>query len=341
MGLLIYHTETFLSRYKFDFGYRTPCEVRMSESSSTPGRPSQLLATAPASKRRAMTGTRLEKKRQTDRESQRTVRERTKKYISHLESLVETLQKSQQDERLQRMAEQCQELRHENEQLKSIFTGIRKMIRGIEVPKMDGNGPKLLPPDTSSVAHQHRHGAPTSGHCLANYPSQAADLCQNSLPCISEQRLAQDHVASQREPPILSQPSPAMIRGPPLSQTFQRSPEVLPISQATDTSEGLLGYEKDDAQLFAVIGNALRKAQETQSLALTYMDPEQDADIAIRAVIDGWQTVELCHTLDSAWHLLRYIDQNIFSYCGSVERLAILRLLRLKLQVNGFWFLFS
>lgn len=286
-----------------------------------------------------MTGTRLEKKRETDRESQRAVRERTRKYISHLESMVETLQKSQQDERLQRMAQQCQELRDENEQLKSIFTGIRRMIRGIEVPKTDGNGPNMLRSATSSVAHQH-HGAPTKGHCLASYSSQNTGLWQSSLPYIAEQRLVQDHVACHREPSILSPTSPPLTRGTPLLQTYLKSPEVRPMSEATDTSEELLAYEADDAQLFAVIGNALRKAQEAQSLALTSVDPERDADIAIRAIVHGWQAVERCHSLDSAWYLLRYIDQNIFSCCGSVERLAILRLLRLKLQVNDFCFLF-
>jgi hypothetical protein len=317
----------------------------MSESSSLPPPPSQRparLRTALASNRRGMTGTRLEKKRETDRESQRAVRERTRKYISHLEGLVETFQKSQQDERLQRMAQQCQELRDENERLKSIFTGVMRMIRGIEVPKSDGNSPNMLPPATSSIAQQQqRHDAPTKGHCLANYPSQDADSWQNSLSCTAEQRLAQDHFACHGEPPVLSRPSPAMTRRTPLFQTHSQSPEVRPMFQATDISEELLAYGKDDAQLFAVIGNALRKAQESQSLAVTSIDPERDADIVIQAIVHGWQAVERSHSLDSAWHLLRYIDQNIFSCCGSVERLAILRLLRLKVQVNAFCFLFS
>ena len=317
----------------------------MSESSSLttpPSQPSSRLRTALASKRRAMTGTRLEKKRETDRESQRAVRERTRNYISHLESLVETFQKSQQDERLQSMAQQCQELRDENERLKSIFTGVMRMIRGIEVPNPDGNGPSMFPPATSPVPQQQqRHDAPVQGHCPASYPLQDADSNQTSLPCTAEQRLTRDHFACHEESPTLARPSPAMTYRIPLFQTHPQSPEVQPLSQATDVSEELLAYEKDDAQLFAVIGNALRKAQEFQSHAVTSIDPERDADIVIRAIVHGWQTVERSHSLDSAWHLLRYIDQNIFSCCGSIERLAILRLLRLKLQVNAFCFLFS
>jgi hypothetical protein len=281
-----------------------------------------------------MTGARLEKKRETDRESQRAVRERTRKYISHLESLVETLQTSQQDERLQRMAQQCKELHDENEQLKSILFGINRMIRGIEVPKLVGNDPNMSPPAPTSVAIQQRHGGSTTGDFLVNYPSQEADFRQGCLPCIAERRFIQEHVARDKGSPILSQPSVVQSSRTPPFQTHPQNPEAQLTSQAADAFEELLVYEKDDAQLFAVIGNALRKAQKTQSLALTSINLDRDADIAIRAVAQGWHVVDRCHLLDSAWGLLRYIDKNIFSCCGSVERLAILRLLRLKLQVS-------
>jgi hypothetical protein len=234
------------------------------------------------------------------------------------------------------MAQQCKELRDENEQLKSIFTGIGRMIRDIEVPKTDRNGPNALLRVSSSVVNQQRYGAPTKGHFLANYPSQDVDFGQHSLSCVAEQRLVQGYAACDTEPPILSQPSLVRTSGTPLSQTHSQNSEVRPTSRATDISEELLAYEKDDAQLFAVIGNALRKAQQAQSLALTSTDPDRDEDIVIRAIAHGWHEVERCHSLDSAWYLLCYIDQNIFFCCGSVERLAILRLLRLKLQVSYF-----
>jgi hypothetical protein len=51
------------------------------------------------------------------------------------------------------MAQQCKELRDENEQLKSIFTGIGRMIRDIEVPKTDRNGPNALLRVSSSVVN--------------------------------------------------------------------------------------------------------------------------------------------------------------------------------------------
>ena len=74
----------------------------------------------------------LEKKRATDRQSQRVVRERTKKYIAHLENMVEVLQKNQQDERLQLLTDQCNRLLEENEQLRSAILSIKRAVQGVE-----------------------------------------------------------------------------------------------------------------------------------------------------------------------------------------------------------------
>jgi hypothetical protein len=59
----------------------------------------------------------------------------------------------------------------------------------------------------------------------------------------------------------------------------------------------------------------------------------RDADIAIRAVLHGWEAVTQKYLLDPVWAVLRLVDQAVFSNCGRTERLAIIRLMILMLRV--------
>jgi hypothetical protein len=100
-----------------------------------------------------------------------------------------------------------------------------------------------------------------------------------------------------------------------------------PTIDAADAPNGISAYGDENVHIVAVVNNVLSRAETfTFSSAL-----EQDADIAIRAVAHGWPATEQRHTLDPVWQILRQIDEGVFFRCGSVERLAILRVLRLKL----------
>lgn len=60
---------------------------------------------------------------------------------------------------------------------------------------------------------------------------------------------------------------------------------------------------------------------------------EQDDDITIRAVFHGWKVID--STLDLGWRCLRQVDERLFSLLGQVERVAMLRLMRLELRVSS------
>jgi hypothetical protein len=60
----------------------------------------------------------------------------------------------------------------------------------------------------------------------------------------------------------------------------------------------------------------------------------RDADIAIRAVLHGWTTVTKKYALDALWAILRHADEAIFGNCGSIERLAVLRVMISMLRVS-------
>jgi hypothetical protein len=153
--------------------------------------PSRLSGGQP--RRQLPTNADLEKKRQTDRASQRVVRERMKNYISHLESLVDTLQKSQQDERLQNMTFQCKQLYQENERLRNVITGISRMVRGVEI---SDSGKDLTPlqPATSaeSVAIQKQPitSLANKNDFISTHPLQNEQPQPQSPLWVEEQTLA-------------------------------------------------------------------------------------------------------------------------------------------------------
>lgn len=64
----------------------------------------------------------------------------------------------------------------------------------------------------------------------------------------------------------------------------------------------------------------------------------RDADIAIRAVLHGWEAVTQKYLLDPVWAVLRLVDQAVFSTCGRTERLALMRLMILMLRVYEAFF---
>lgn len=311
----------------------------MSEGSSPGSR-----ARASASDRQKLTGERLEKKRETDRESQRAVRNRTKAYIAHLEKLVQTLQESQEDERLANMTEQCKQLREENQTLKTVLTSISKMTKSIEGTLADSKA--II---TSS--------SPTSGSTAIDQSSpvqmmdsrspiedvrnrQFSATCQPQLDgpwrqdslTYSDGNVEHNTISSPKGPSITdyarrSNDPPAQVSPPvfvtqliPNAASFLQQPSAV-LSQATAEA-------KKPSHVFEVVNLIISNAENFKVAAL---NPEVEVDVAIRAVALGWPSVLERYTLDPVWQVIQQIEQEVFFCCGPLERLAILRLLRLKL----------
>ncbi|KAH9207556.1 hypothetical protein DL95DRAFT_527832 [Leptodontidium sp. 2 PMI_412] len=274
-------------------------------------------------------GQNIERKRQTDRESQRVVRERTKKYISHLENLVDTLQKCQRDERLQSMALHCKELHDENERLRSSLTCITRIIRGVEMPE-GSESISTRPADQPLVAQKLRAGSFAymngSPHGSASFPKEQAQYHspmstdnQGPIPVVPFAHSASLKIPSPNGSAEHFFPSdhqsalPSKASGSPATRISDRAQSI--------SANG------DESTVFAMINNRLGEADGVKLEIKT----DEDADIAIRAVAHGWPLVEQRYELDPAWGIIRQIDQEIFFCCGPIERLGILRVIRLKL----------
>ena len=276
--------------------------------------------------KREPTRTRLEKKRETDRESQRQVRNRTKSYISHLENLVAILQEKEKDERMEGLIRQCKSLHEENELLRSVITSVNKITRCIEpAPNQT--------PTTESMRNQEAHIQKV--------------ISKDGLPsaCPPEIIFPTHHNPGKRSPvsqTASSLPRIELLRSTNGISALERETQLpiptYPLLEALEAPEKGLVSNHNDIQVFELINNVITAAE---NVPITSMELERDADIAIRVIAYGWPDVEESYKLDPLWQVLQHIDEQVFFCCGPVERLAILRVLRLKLlQVSTFFMCF-
>lgn len=77
-----------------------------------------------------LSGVRLARKREIDREAQRSARVKTKNLIAHLESRIEDLTKVNNTGNVKRLIDQLEEQRKENEELRSTLQAIGKLVSG-------------------------------------------------------------------------------------------------------------------------------------------------------------------------------------------------------------------
>ncbi|KFY16461.1 hypothetical protein V492_01304 [Pseudogymnoascus sp. VKM F-4246] len=293
----------------------------MSERAS---RSSRGKAEGAGSSRQNLSAAHLERRRMADRESQRAGRERTKNHIRHLEKLVESLQKDADNDRLGALMEQCQELRGQNEQLLSVISNIGRMCKSIEHPEETRTRPGPSPgvgfktsvePD---LHQQSLHSETTIGDMCPSIPAhedQSASWWDQSAlnemhhmpgnPLLSSINSSLPDISSQAQ--VQANPNQTLHTLPRTFSTRETAPE--------STAE--------------VVNSILSKAELFTVLST---HPDDDADIAIRAVLNGWNSVRQTGNLDEGWDSISKVDQQAFLSCGLIERLAILHVMRLKLR---------
>lgn len=287
---------------------------------------------------KSMSSARLEKKRRTDRESQRAGRERTRNYILHLEKLVESLEKGPGDDRVGTLIQQCQQLREQNERLKAAVANIGRLAGSVDLSDITRDGL------TDSTASPRGAASSTVNGSTGDQQRSvdAASVTENVIPSVPRcnpslwVQSCSPFEGQQRQEPK----SPILLTGSSLpnernttatssaqAQTPVMNPRVADISGAAPT------WENNDINIFDLVNDLLTMAELFTAISTT---PGEDVDIAIRAVMNGWDVIAQRHTLDQGWDVLRQIDKKIFYSCGSIERLAILLIIRLKLRVGQF-----
>ncbi|KAB8263153.1 hypothetical protein BDV32DRAFT_146940 [Aspergillus pseudonomiae] len=243
----------------------------------------------------------VDRKRITDRRAQRNHRERVKAYISHLETTVEELTKASQKGSEQSLLQKLQEKQLEIEQLK------RAIRQANEALRTALGAASSISPAIAETVHKDSPGIQNSWPPVASKgeTTQGHNNHKIQLESIFEQRDI----------------SPSTSRG----SQFHNDNRV----KNLHSPYGNLACGDGQVNYFQVVNESIVHVLSAGPLTTSADD---DDDLAIRAILHGWNAVKDDKPLDHGWNFLRALDQGLFHRTGPVERLAILRLMRSMLM---------
>ncbi|OAP58539.1 hypothetical protein AYL99_07629 [Fonsecaea erecta] len=311
----------------------------------------------PGRKPKQISDKRRDKKRVADRHCQRQARARTKNKIAELESLVAHLTSQSGNE-------VCRELR---EQLESARTEIRSLKRKLATISSlaQVNVDEVSEEQTDDVAEKERTNF--SSPLAPLNPSKPSPAVMDEL-----QAETNSDAGRQRRAPVCNihgeaeygfplddslnlnfsdalfdeQTFNPMGLGPsPLEMDEMAGPHSSHTVTATATTSIPLSFpESGSSCTCAHHTQPHKQANMWAFVSETLMDwkthnwpkirNNQSADdIAVRAVIEGWDEPSLSN-LSASWRILREVDQKVWSQSRTIDRLAVLCIMNLLLQCH-------
>jgi hypothetical protein len=277
------------------------------------------------SKRQKWTGEKLEKRRKIDRDAQRAVRERTKNQISALQRMIDTLLRNQGDGKVETLARQLREKEEENDRLKNLLSAIGKMAHtAVNTDLEPGTAGDVASSTTevdaglmgmveSMVAAKSDDSLPF--HLDINDPETNPQLSSpdernndfGAAPVSTSLNLFSEQQDSLMEAAELPSSNVGM------SSTYFKYPP----SHLQMRSDACCNTVSAAKPIWEQVDDGLAKAQALKTRP-RIPNAGKDADVCIRAILQGWVSVEQQRDLDAGWQILRYIDQNIFFLFGLI-----------------------
>ena len=247
-----------------------------------------------------------ERKRAKDRESQRVSRIRTKAYISHLETeIAELRQSSTTGNSLAGTVEkQFAHLRKESETLQRALDHIGRLVKDASQRRSgrtdDGAVDSASRPQSLNSPNVEGQRHENNGRDRRDCPSKLDESTATFPQVASSIDPYQVHVLHGISP---SDPAAQVV----LADFFKK-----PMA--------------DEPNMFISLNNMISILQH-QTI---FFVRSEDDDTCIRAVLHGWETLA-SRELDAVWTAIQALDRMIFRNCAIVERVAMVRLLRLVL----------
>jgi len=288
---------------------------------------------------------RQQKKRELDRRAQRLSRERTKARIAHLEQLVEEFRDKDTSGQVRVLTEQLQTVTKQRDALTGLLRTLQSSIKQHITPESDYSV-ELSPAHVSRETAASR-GGNLDGTADIYSPCEDASSSLSAAPGGQGAAYANEPAIEALDefhgrpafPELMSEPVhdvPALMDDffPDLSEqlivptpSFD-DPIVPAATPACDCYHShQLTAPSWQLNLWRFANEVLTpqpQAGENNPLP----DYEFEYDVPIRAIVEGWPAVEArLGTLPESWRKLRAVDQVLFNACGSVERLAILRMM--------------
>ncbi|KAM0241367.1 hypothetical protein ACHAP5_007641 [Fusarium lateritium] len=298
------------------------------------------------------------KKRELDRKAQRLARERTKSRIAQLESMVDNLRQNDSNSHIATLMDQLGQVTKERDNLLQVLDSLGSTIRRhigdstTNEPASDASessvhisqGPTHPPMGERIVPITTRALSETSCSTLLELPMDppppnpfAYDSWTYSTSTDQySTTLAYDN--TMPPPPEASyipiQPLlPEMTPNTPeeVDVIFPKSP--IPC-HCSDPASCASTYHRGNPNIWRAVNEILQKPTRLseEELAIEVYDGE---DIAVKAIVEGWDSVESAGRMTPTWRKLRSVDELCFSRCADTERLAAMRMCHTLLTYHG------
>ncbi|KAF3351597.1 NADH-cytochrome b5 reductase 1 [Verticillium dahliae VDG2] len=307
------------------------------------------------------------KKRELDRKAQRVARERTRSRIAHLEELVGHLSQDNTNAEVSHLMERLLRRTQERDKLfgvlASLSTTIRHHIDTMTASQADESSSVVVaamqaPSNRSERDLNERvfNVSPVDRQAQAQAQVRAHD--HSSLTTSPEH-----HERSGFDDPDVHQQhqytQKAVTISRYASQDFGKLPPQGPITTSRSDSDV---YSETNisrkhfrcppstghlpCKCFTIIEpppghpgsdcNRWREAADGRGESVEVLRAEDvegedrvSQDTLVRAIVEGWDSIERAGLMTNSWRKLRVLDDIFFFDCGAVERLAVLRMMHL------------
>lgn len=287
------------------------------------------------------------KKRELDRKAQRMARERTKNRITHLEAVVAHLKQGDTDSRILSLMDHLSRVTNERDKLLSAMESLSFVIRGHIQDATGGSdrgGSSSAVENIPVLPAQSNDTAETSSFPDTQAPSipptdTSMDLLDPQLWLDTELALPTSGTGL-----VNGNFSDDLLNDPYSSREIAIMPTLLG-TLPWDMSPGedvivppsppeCSCASSEDTNLWRAANVALTWPCRDTRQEPTMQDTNCE-DVVIRAITEGWESVESRGIMMESWHRLRKLDDIFWHKCQPTERLAILTLISWLIEHPG------
>lgn len=311
------------------------------------------------------TDSRRLKKRELDRKAQRLARERTKSRIAELEAMVEHLRHSDANTQILSLMDQLSQVTKERDKARQVLRSLDSTIhRHLNEggPSESGSGALVTqsqsqsqPPRPSrSVIYPESHPglpphppslqippAPTDSAIwddpmcgLAGIQPNAAVGCLSGLQANPAVGCGFDHHTNPIDDlSVLNLPPGSVSSGDGsyVDDVIVPRPAIECFCNSSDA--GRQGSQ-EPVNKWRAANESLGRSTRLSRAEIMAEDLTSE-DTPIRAVLEGWDSVEQEGRMTESWRKLQGVDQVCFKTCSQIERLAILRMMHILMTYHG------
>ncbi|KAM0278417.1 hypothetical protein ACHAQH_005172 [Verticillium albo-atrum] len=288
------------------------------------------------------------RKRELDRKAQRLARERKNDRIAYLEELVEQMSHNDTNAEVLRLTERWLQTTQEKDKLMGVLASLETTIRrhtdafsaqsGCTSTSVANIKPAMrsLPDAAASPSYREKYHMP--GTWVPPLPTDFGwGLDSPTVPPIDEMPTTRSFSRHATQVFDRMQPAP-FLPDSELSSEIGSYGDHFIIPQPAEpchcSSVTPVGHDNHGSNVWREFNYALGKPTKLSQLAVESED-RTSQDTPVRAIVEGWDSVERMGMMTSSWRKLRILDDLCFSKCGSVERLATLKMMHTMITCHS------